>query len=304
MRSLTILNPAAGRGRAAAVWERLRRQLEERGESPRVHVTAARGEAGPVARAALEGGVGRIFVVGGDGTFNEVLNGYFFTDGAPVNPAAVLVAVAAGTGCDLVRSLDSCPAAEGFIRMDVGRLSCVGAGGEAVVRYFANVASCGQSARVAETVARMPRWFGGSAAYLFAILKSLRGYQPPLVELTIDAGPGLPQVARCIAVANGRAFGGGLTIAPQARLDSGRLDLAVLGAASPGWLLRNVRRIYRGEHEQLAHLKHTSIRTLSITSNACVAIEADGEPAGQLPARFEILAGSVRVALPDHLLIG
>jgi len=303
MRSLTILNPAAGRGRAAAVWERLRRQLEKRGESPRVHVTTARGEAGPVARAALEGGVERIFVVGGDGTFNEVLNGYF-SDAAPINPAAVLVAVAAGTGCDLVRSLDSCQAAEGFIRMDVGRLSCVGAGGEAVVRYFANVASCGQSARVAEAVARMPRWFGGSAAYLFAILKSLRSYQPPLVELTIDGGPALPQVARCIAVANGRAFGGGLTIAPQARVDNGLLDLAVLGAATPGWLLRNVHRIYRGEHEQLAHLNHTLLRSVSITSNACVAIEADGEPAGLLPARFEILAGSVRVALPHHLLIG
>lgn len=303
MQGLTILNPAAGRGRAAAVWERLRLQLEERGESPRVHVTTARGEAGAVVSAALQTGVERIYVVGGDGTFNEVLNGYF-SAGSAINPAAVLVAVAAGTGCDLVRSLADCHAPEGFIRMDVGRLSCVGAGGEAVVRYFANVASCGQSARVAATVARMPRWFGGSAAYLVAILHSLRSYQPPLVDLTVDGMRAEPQRARCIAVANGRAFGGGLTIAPQARVDNGMLELAVLGAASPGWLLRHAGRIYRGEHEQLAHLNQVRLRTLEVTSSARVAIEADGELAGELPARFEVLAGSVRVALPGHLFIG
>jgi YegS/Rv2252/BmrU family lipid kinase len=303
MRSLTILNPAAGRGRARDVWERLRRQLEERGETPRVHVTRARGEALGVTRMALQAGVERIYVVGGDGTFNEALNGYFF-DGVALNPTAVLVAVAAGTGCDLVRSLALSAAPDGFIQMDVGRLSCVGASGEEVVRYFANVASCGQSARVAETVARMPRWFGGGGAYLLAILGSLRSYQPALVELTIDGVRAEPQPARCIAVANGRAFGGGLTIAPQARVDSGVLDLAVLGAASPGWLLRNVCRIYRGEHDALAHLSHRSARSVTVTSGTRVAIEADGEPAGELPASFEVLAGSVRVALPEQLLVG
>jgi YegS/Rv2252/BmrU family lipid kinase len=301
MPTLTILNPAAGRGRAREVWEMLRARTGE--PDSQLHVTTAPGEAEDVARAALLAGTERIFVVGGDGTFNEVLNG-FFVNGAALNPAAVLVAVAAGTGCDLVRTLAGMPAPGGFSAMDVGKVTCVGADGGERVRYFANVASCGQSARVAAAVKRMPRWCGGPAAYLLAILESLATYQPVAVSLSIDGVAGDPRRVRCVALANGRAFGGGLTIAPDARVDSGALDLAVIGAAPRRWLLRNLGAIYRGDHAGMPHISHAQAQQIDIRSAEPVAIEADGEVIGSLPARVELLAGAVRVALPGHVFVG
>lgn len=295
--SVVIVNPAAGGGRAPRVAERLARLLESRGEAFGVELTSAAGEAGILARRAAAAGARKIYVVGGDGTFNEAING-LFGGGARPDPQLLLAVVPAGTGCDLARTLARLGRAE--IRMDVGVLRCVGHDDAPVTRYFANVASCGQSAAVALASRTMPRWFGGTAAYLLAILRTLWSYRA--AQVCVRGADGFERCGRlrCVALGNGRVFGGGLAIAPYALPDDGLLDVAILDDAPVGWLLANVWQIYRGRHAGLRHLgHHATAGPVELASGEVVAIEADGEVVGRLPATVDVLAGALRVVLID-----
>jgi len=300
MRTITILNPAAAGGLAAKRWEKRKRLLGPE-SGGRLMVTAAPGDAAGFARRALEDGIGRIFVVGGDGTFNEVLNGYIRND-QPINPEAVLLPVAAGTGNDFSRLLASRPARpEEPLRLDVGKVTHSLADGGTAVRYFANVASCGQSAAIAG--ARFHTAFaarlGGKAAYFLSALKSLWSYQPSAVEISAGGATIRHGRVRLVAVANGRTFGGGIAISPASDPADGELNLTVVGDSTPLWLLRHAAAIYRGEHRHLKHISHHRAPAATIAAtDSSIALETDGEVIGQLPATFEVIAKALRVAVP------
>jgi diacylglycerol kinase (ATP) len=301
MRSLTIVNPAAGGGMARKVWQEHSHSRPPASPGDALQITSQPGDATRFAKDALENGVTRIQVVGGDGTFNEVLNGYL-RDDRPIRPEAVLVPFAAGTGSDFARLLarfTNCHAEP--VALDVGKVVHTLPGGTTTVRYFANVASCGQSAEVAgaRRCPSLTRFFGGKASYFLPILKSLGSFQPIPLELTSDGIPLHRGPARLAAVANGSTFGGGLAIAPVANPTDGSLDVTIVGPCGPLWLLGHAPALYLGRHGGLKHLSHHRCRNLTITStHSHIPVETDGEVIGCLPATFEILPKAVRVALP------
>ncbi len=294
-RALTIVNPIAGRGRAAKVWERVARHTHELAGAEWV-TTEAPGHARRLARDAAARGYERVVAVGGDGTVSQVAGGLAGTQTA-------LGIIPAGNGNDFSRALGVPATPEAAVRLAFhGRVRLVDLGRVQTAQdcvAFVNVAGCGFDAEVVRRTQSRQR-VGGSLLYFVGILRTLTAFRPLPMRLTLD-GRVLERCALGVAVANGPAYGGGMRIAPDAVLDDGLLDVSVLGDVSPMQLLALLPRLYSGTHG--SHRAVEFFRCRECTIKPLVASEvhcqADGELIQPLPATFSILPkGLLCVANP------
>ena len=100
------------------------------------------------------------------------------------------------------------------------------------------------------------------------------------------------------AVGNGRFFGGGMKICPDARIDDGALDLVTVGDLSRGEVVVNLGKLYEGTHLELEDVKSARVSHLvaePVDADAMIPVELDGETPGFLPATFDILPGALRI---------
>jgi YegS/Rv2252/BmrU family lipid kinase len=304
MSAFVVVNPRSGGGRTAREWPTIEKNLKALYPGMTAVMTHHHGQATALVRDALRDGQEEIVAVGGDGTINETVNG-FFDDSGPVAPDAIMGFVTSGTGGDFRKSfgIEAGPAAALARlksarprRIDVGRVSCLSRQGEPVVRYFANIASVGLSGVIVDRVnrARIAKLLGGSFAFAFHSALAMLFYRERPVRIRIDQHYDEITAISTLAVANGQYFGGGMRVAPHAQPDDGQFDVIVMGGAPKGKALADMKLIYTGEH-----LKNPSVRELrglkvmaapvAETAGHAVLIEVDGESAGQLPATFEIL---------------
>lgn len=305
-RPYCVVNPKAALGRASRFWPQLQKELQEKiglfpwdlTESP-MHATS-------LARTALEQGYDLIVSVGGDGTHNEVING-LFVEGVTINHQASLAVVPCGTGSDLCRSLGLSSSIISAVQtilsgrereVDVGRLIFSHGSSSACERLFLNVASLGLSARVNENLGKGPRFLGGSGRFFLAAVRTLFERQHDQVSLEIDGQVFPEEMHSVVAAANGKFFGGGMMIAPHARLDDGLLDVVIIGRVSLLDFIRWGPRFYRGRylnHPRVKYLKASSMCAKSVTP---VPVEVDGETVGTLPATFTVLPKALRIRVP------
>ena len=305
-RFLLIVNPSAGAGRAHARLAELERALRDRGADFETATTHRGGHATELTRQALERGLAGVAVVGGDGTFNEAVNGFFTPDGTRIGEGAWLAPLPAGTGGDFRRSAGLREDVPGMVDtllhsrprpIDCGWLSFIGDDGAPQQRAFLNIASFGMGGVVDRIVNRTPKWLGGRATFLLGSLRGMREYSQRRVRITLDDGPS--RVTRVVnfAVANGRFFGGGMEIAPHAALDDGRFDVVGLEEMSTFQTIALSSKIYRGAHLNTPGV--TSARAKKVfaepldTDGQHVLLDIDGEAPGRLPATFEIRTGAL-----------
>jgi YegS/Rv2252/BmrU family lipid kinase len=295
--ALVIVNPNASGGKLARAWPALAQRLKAAIGSFDVAVTRAQGDATDIARQAAREGYPLVVSVGGDGTNNEVVNGLICDDVA-VNPATALGLLPFGTGGDLRRVLglhttDDALAAlrAGYSApVDVGRIDFVRDDGQPQSRYFLNIASFGVAGLVDRYVNGSRKPLGGRAAFLLATLQAMREYTYPTVTLQVDDGPALTTSIFNVAVANGQYFGGGMWVAPRARLDDGLLDVVVMQRAPLRQQLLRGLDIYKGAH--VDHPWVLSLRGRQVTaSGQGVLLDIDGEAPGRLPASLRVLPG-------------
>jgi diacylglycerol kinase (ATP) len=279
--ALAIVNPAAGRGRAAQVWNR----LLVAHASVECVMTEAPGHARHLALDAAKRGVERVVVVGGDGTVSEV------ADGVAGTQVAVGV-VPAGTGNDFSRALGLPPEAGAAARLAFGGstrwidLGQVRVGERHVA--FVNVAGCGFDAEVVRRTSAAPR-LGGMLPYLIGIVRTLTAFRPRLMRLEVDGQP-LERRALGVAVANGPRYGGGMLIAPHAVIDDGLFEVCLIGDVTPMQLLALLPRLYAGTHTGHRAVEFFKCRELRVAPvmSADVSCQADGELLGAIPVTFTI----------------
>ncbi|MBS0278137.1 MAG: diacylglycerol kinase family lipid kinase [Proteobacteria bacterium] len=304
MSALVVVNPRSGGGRTRREWRAIERALESAYPNMTVVKTRRRGDATALVREALLEGCSEIVAVGGDGTINEAVNG-FFAEGGPIAPDAVFAFVTSGTGGDFRKSFGIAPGYEAAIArlksakvrtVDVGRVSCLSRHGAPVTRHFINIASFGMSGVIVDSVnrARIAKLFGGKFAFAFHSLMGMLRYRDRAVRIRVDGA--LDEITRIstVAVANGLYFGGGMKVAPNARPDDGLFDVIVMGGTPKSRAAADMKLIYTGEH-----LNNPAVRALrgsrvvavpvAETGGHPVLVEVDGESAGRLPATFEIL---------------
>ena len=235
--------------------------------------------------------------VGGDGTAHEVVNGLLRSGTGTVPRFGALLR--GGTAGDLARSVPSPRRPEdvpGWLLtnrwrpIDAARLE-TSAGGS----FFINAADAGIGADVVRRAARGPGWAGGTANFLAGAVISLITHQNDAVVVRLDGGPAARLRVRTIAVSNGAYLGGGMRIAPSARMDDGLLDVVTIADIGRVKGIASLPMLYRGTHGRLREVEFAQARRVEIDADHPVGVEADGELVGSTPAVFEILPGALQV---------
>ncbi len=298
MRAAFIVNPRAANGRCLRLWRRFARTLATRAPWPHVErLTSRPGEATALTRAALREGADLVVAVGGDGTLNEVVNGFF--DGSrPIQPGAALGLLPWGTGQDFARCLHLPVAADAALArlgeghavpIDLGRATFHDGAGALATRWFANIAEFGSGGAVVDRVNRSTKILGGRLSFTIAILRTLPRYRNRNVTFRADRKESDTMRVNNVVVANGRYFGGGLLPAPHAELDDGLFDVVIFGDIDFSIARRHLKDLRRGTHLALPFVRWFRTASLDTSETGGALVDLDGESVGRDPTRFEIV---------------
>ncbi|HEY0006436.1 MAG TPA: diacylglycerol kinase family protein [Pyrinomonadaceae bacterium] len=311
---LVIVNPASAQGSTRDAWPGLASDLRAHFGPFACAFTEKSGDGRGLAAQAAREGRPLIIACGGDGTINEVANGILES-----GVDAELGILPSGTGGDFRRTLhiSTHPATAAAAlrtgrtrRIDVGRVTFLNHQGESETRHFLGVASFGMSGKVIERVkeggtdwlpALRSGTLSGRLSFALATLQTTLSNINTTVFVKVDDRAERRLTVANLCVANARYFGGGMKIAPQAKLNDGRLNIVVVGDMSALEILANAHRLYLGKHlslEQVQHTLATRLEARPAKKDEEITIEIDGELPGHLPAAFEILPQALRVRCP------
>jgi len=296
-----LVNPAAANGATGRRWPEYAHRAAGVGLEGDALISDHRGHLGVLAREASMGGARLLVVVGGDGALNEVANGI-----ADLEDAPAVALIPSGTGGDFVRTFgipnDIGAAArialDGETKtIDLGRVSYRAWDGSDATAVFANLASAGMSGAIAQRANDTSKALGAKASYLWATLAVFKSWSAVETQLAVDDDHRSGRMFD-IVVANGRFFGGGMKMCPDAVVDDGLLDVVAIGDVTKRDLMMTMPKIYRGTH--LPHPKAEALRGRVVTVETAepVPVELDGEQPGTTPARFEVLPGALRLRVP------
>lgn len=306
-RIVVVVNPKAAAGRANKVAEVLRRALERGGIEADLRRTSAPRHAETLVRDALAEGAEGVAVMGGDGTLNEGLHGFFSPEGELLREGAWLAPLPCGTGGDFRKTvgLSKDPEAmaarllSGRTRpLDAGWLRYVTHEGAPAEGAFLNVASFGIGGHVDRIVNESPKWMGGRLSFIVGSLRAMAQYRMQRVRVQVDEGAPFEASILNLAVANGQYFGGGMHIAPGADPGDGVFEVVSLEREGALGQLGLTRALYGGrilEQEGVRHLRGARVHAEPVDPGAHVLLDVDGEAPGRLPATFEMRAGALRL---------
>ena len=287
-RHLVIYNPAAGRGRVKKHWSEVEMALIDAGVDFDVAITAAPLDAVLIAEKSVDQYTA-VIAVGGDGTIHEVVNGLLRASGE--GETIALGVIPLGSGDDFAKVIppetqiggkvfDWQVAVEKIAQgktklFDVGRLTT--SPSDQNPQYFMNGIDIGFGAQAALNFSTVPSFISGMAAYLAAIIKTLIDYHIPEVSIQIDDQPPFDQSTTMTVVTNGRCFGSGFWVCPDAIVDDGLLNVMVADGIGRAKILGLIPKIMKGTHVGEPILKNFLAKRVIISSDESFVVEADGE---------------------------
>jgi YegS/Rv2252/BmrU family lipid kinase len=283
-----IVNPSAGRGRAAHLLPEVESALRARGMAFRVERTDSLAHARELARDALAAGEVAAGM-GGDGLLGAIAGELRGTDG-------VLGVLPGGRGNDFARKLG--------IGTDVEVACDVLAGGreraidvaEAGGATYLGIASAGFDSDVQDiaNAARVPL---GEGIYVYATLRALRGWRNAAWQVTVD-GAARSFAGYSVAVANSGVFGGGMYLVPDASLDDGLLDVVLIGECPKRRYLASLPKVFKGTHVTSDHITFLRGREVAFHADRPFRAYADGDPIAELPVTIRVVPRALKVLVP------
>jgi YegS/Rv2252/BmrU family lipid kinase len=285
-----IVNPSAGGGRAARALPAVEARLRALGLHFEVDATRDLGHAAELAVAAAARG--RVVVtLSGDGMLGKVAGALSDV------PGAVLGVLPGGRGNDFARvvgiPLDA-EAACDVIANGVPRAIDLGSAAGTLYIGIASLGFDSEANRIAnEAPARL-----GALVYVYGALRALATWTPAAFIVEVD-GERVEFSGWGVAMANSKAYGGGMFVAPDAELDDGALDVVRLERTSKArFLLRVLPRVFKGEHVHEPSVRVLRGVEVRVEADRPFVVYADGDPIGELPMTFRVLPGAVRVLVP------
>jgi len=297
-----IVNPHSRNGATGRRWKALQTGLRGALGPFDVEHTRAPRDAERIAREGVRAGIERVIVAGGDGTVNEVVSGLL---AAELGGYAELGVLPLGTGGDFARSLGIPRGLDGAVELlaagksrqiDAGRISYLDAALQNASTYFVNVASLGISGLIDQLVNRATKRFGGGVSFLIGTVKAIARHRSQHVTLRVDGEVVHDAPLVLAAAANGRYFGGGMYISPEARLDDGLLDVVLVSDLSKRAMLSKLPLIYSGKHLDDPDCRFLRGRVIEAEATpGSVLLDIDGEALGALPARMDVVPNAISV---------
>jgi diacylglycerol kinase (ATP) len=301
-----IINPHAAYGRAGRTWPEIQRYLTEKGFRVKNYFTKKIYDACHIAESVTRKGARLIACVGGDGTFNEMVNGVMNCIHA-VRPLPEVALIPIGTGSDLARTLGI---TKGFRQavdvitgrktrhIDVGRILLM-IRGRTRSRYFANVLDIGLGGQVVQIANRMPKNIGGFLTFLLSSLMALAQFRRMRLHIWVDRKKVDTSLITIIGAANGQFFGGGMHMAPMACVNDGVFEfIYVRNTNLFKFVYHILARVYQGGHLKYRNVRHLRGNELKIASERVFLLEVDGEEERAQEVNVRLLPRALKMRMP------
>jgi diacylglycerol kinase (ATP) len=294
-----LVNPASANGSTGRRWPEIAREAAAHGLSGDALFSQRPGQLTGLAADAVRDGARLLVVVGGDGSVNEVANGIAGLD-------VELAVIARGTGWDFVRTYDIPRkvdlavdvALNGRTReIDLGHARFRRWDGSEAESIFANIASAGMSGAIAQRANETTKALGGKVSYAWATFAVFARWKTSEIKVTVGDQTREGRM-HDVVVANGRYFGGGMMMCPEAEPDDGLFDVLLIGDLTKRDLIVTLPKTYKGKH--LPHPKAELLRgsTVVVEAPQPLPIELDGEQPGTTPVRFDVVPKALRLRVP------
>jgi YegS/Rv2252/BmrU family lipid kinase len=295
-----IINPAASAGRCQTQWAELQDYFRQDSVPAKCLFTARPGDAVRFAQdMARECDI--VVAVGGDGTIFEVASGLLLS--GATHPCLGIVPL--GTGNDAARLCGVSDLAQARMALRNARTKtvdaikiCSQANGTTVTHYGLLYGAVGL---IGEAVKRTTPWvkriFGRRLAYPVGALRAILSYRAPQMRVTCD-GQTWENRFLLVCASNGELSGGGMRLAPGAKMDDGLLDVNVCEAVGRGVAISLLWKISRGRRVTHSKLRYFTARALAVEADPPMEVQADGELIGHTPVQLEVVPRALRVLIP------
>ncbi|MHA1358954.1 MAG: diacylglycerol/lipid kinase family protein [Candidatus Helarchaeota archaeon] len=305
---LFIINPKSANGKTEKRWYKEIQPILDFKEVEYTYVFTEWPKHGiDLTREAIKNGEECIVAVGGDGTFNEVANG-FFQDCEPINPNVRFGVLSSGTGSDFIKTAEIPKLYTDAVNIlltgkvqnqDVGIARFTNLEGNPDVRLFINVADTGLGGDVVDRVNRTTKRFGGKFSFFIGSIRGIMHHHKTNTRLILENDEANPYEynANMTCICIGQYFGGGMQISPHSISTDGLFDVITIQDASRWKLLRNIGKIYSGEHLQMPETtEHKPSKQVRLVSEDPVFLDLDGEQVGKgIEYEFEIIPRALPV---------
>jgi len=283
-----LVNPHSAHGRSLKLLPRVEQALDAGRIDFRVERTRGLEDGVERALRAVEAGEVPV-VLSGDGLIGAV-------GGAMASAETPLGIVPCGRGNDLARGLGiAADPVEAVATVLAGEARAIDVG-EVNGKRFLGIVSVGFDSECNRR-ANETKWLRGNFAYTYSTVRTLIGWRP--ARFTIRAGEESERFSGYfVSVANNRAYGGGMLIAPDAKIDDGEFDVVTIREHSRLRFVANLPRVFKGTHVEKDEVRVFRASQLELSASRPFPVYADGEHLSELPARLRILPRALRVLAP------
>lgn len=293
MKHLFIINPFAGKGRSLKYIEQINNAFKEIKEEYYIEITKYAKHASIIAKEYSSKGDFRIYSIGGDGTLNEILNGMAESDSS-------LAIIPAGSGNDFMKSIYRKNNMRDILQRTISGKEKLLDVGMVNGRYFINIASVGIDAFIVVNSLKIKKlpYIPGGVAYILGIVNALIRYKSSKIEINLD-GEIMRLKFLLIAIANGKYYGGGMLIAPEAQVDDGMFDICLVKDMRRLKVLRVLPMLVKGIHGNLNEVNFRRCSKVVINSQNVIPMNVDGEIEYVNKIDFELVHKKIKIVVPN-----
>lgn len=292
MKHLFIVNPVAGKGKGSAYIETIKAIMAGRTDYS-IEITKEKGHATQIARDYTSKEDYIVYAIGGDGTINEVVNGM-------VGSKSTLAIIPAGSGNDFIRTI--------YPRYEQKTLIHKLLEGKVIPvdlmkinqKYFLNIASVGIDAEVAfhaEGFKKM-KFIKGELAYIISIFTTLFTYKSHRLKVILDGEEACNHRVLLLAVANGRFYGGGIQIAPSAKINDAKVDICMVKELKLLKIFPLIPKLFKARHEESVDVEVYRAQQVEIESEDSFRVNIDGEIVQANKVTMQVMANALQVVVP------
>lgn len=280
-KALIVLNPVAGKGNGLKSKEFIVEEFNKSDIEFDIVESSYEGEIEIIASKVDTDKYTEIILVGGDGTLVEAINGLKGKD-------IMLGIIPVGSGNDFARNLDEKITIEKSIEIIINGEYVVSDIGLVNDKYFVNVTGFGIVSDILVNMVKIKKFFGGSLAYLASTIYTLFSYKSKIAKIHINNEVFERDIMLAV-VSNGKYFGGGMKISPDAKIDDGEFELVIVNKLSIPKFLWLFKRVYNGTHIEVKEVEVFKSNSFYIESDEKFVINVDGNLYGSTPVNIRMV---------------